>query len=278
MFGKIIEAVQKQILAKKNLLAAKEAEKDQCVSNINKSEKNTASLNNTIEKLNAQIEQLASAIDALDTQIKTDNKEIGELEDNTKELSEDRSQANADYMKEMEENKAAIALLDQAKSVLADVYGGPVFLQQDPNKAQGSPDFEKYEQHKGGSKVLVMIDTIIADTKSEMKVAQTAENASQTAYETQIKNNNDAITALKGGVAKQEKTMADKNEKKTAASNDLSNKEGELGDENTNNGNLHKECDFLLDNYKAITDAHQEEVDGLVEAKTILTNVISDLA
>jgi len=278
MFNKILEAVQKQILAKKNLLAAKEAEKDQCVENINFSEKHMASLNNSIDKLNAQIEQLTAAIEALDTQITLDNQEIASLESNTKELSADRSQANADYQKEMEENRAAIALLDQAKSVLADVFGGPVFLQQDPNKAQGSPEFEKYEQHKGGNKVLVMIDTIIGDTKSEMKVAQTAENASQKAYETQIKNNNDAITALKSGVSKQEKTMADKNDKKLTAVDDLDNKSQTLVDEDTNNKNLHSECDFLVDNYKSITDAHQEEVDGLVEAKTILSNVIADLA
>jgi len=278
MFAKILEAVQKQILAKKNLLADKEAQKDQCVENINTSEKNMASLNNSIDKLNAQIEQLSAAIDALEAQISLDNQEISDLETNTKELSADRSQANADYQKEMEENRAAIALLDQAKSVLADVYGGPVFLQQDPNKAQGSPEFEKYEQHKGGNKVLVMIDTIIADTKSEMKVSQTAENASQKAYETQIKNNNDCIKALKSGVSQQEKSMADKNDKKIVAETDLNTKSVELTDEETNNKNLHGECDFLVDNYKAITDAHQEEVDGLVEAKTILANVITDLA
>lgn len=278
MFAKILEAVQKQILAKKNLLADKEAQKDQCVENINNSEKNIASLNNAIAKLNAQIEQLTAAVEALDAQITLDNQEIAELKRNTRELSADRSQANADYQTEMEENRAAIALLDQAKSVLADVYGGPVFLQQDPNKAQGSPEFEKYEQHKGGNKVLVMIDTIIADTKSEMKVSQTAENASQKAYETQIKNNNDCVKALKSGVSTQEKTMADKNEKKLAAEGELDTQSSELVDEETNSKNLHGECDFLVDNYKAITDAHQEEVDGLVEAKTILANVIGDLA
>lgn len=271
MFQRILNAVDEQIKAKKDLLAAKAAEKDECVANINNSEKEMASLNNEIEKVNAKIEQLTADIAALEQRLKEDNEEVVAITENTKELSQERSEANAQYMKEMDENRAAVQLLEQAKGVLAEVFGDKAFLQQ-------APQFDRYEKNAGGAKVLAMIDTIVNDTKTEMKVAMTAENAAQKAYETQIKDNNDAVKSLKAGIAKAEKNKADKEGAKAEAEAHLQNKTDQLTDETTNNEQLHKECDFLLGNYKAITDAHQEEVDGLTEAKTILANVISDLA
>lgn len=270
-FQKILNAVGDQIKAKKKLLADKEAQKDTCVSDINKSDAALAAHANEIEKLEAKISQLTTEIQELEDMIKADKEEVEAITTSTKELSQERSEANAAYQKEMQENQAAVQLLEQAKGVLENFYGEKALIQQ-------APQFNEYNKNAGGNKVISMMDTIINDTKTEMKVATTSENAAQKAYETQVKNNNDAVKALKNGIATAEDTKAQKDKSKLENEAALTSENQANDHQKTTNKQLHDTCDFLLNNYKAITDAHQEEVDGLTQAKTILANVIADLA
>lgn len=280
-FQKILEAVGNQILAKKLLLATKEQEKDDCTRDINESDARIVGHKREKVRNESRIETLTLEIAALDKQIKEDKEEKAALEKSSQTLTEDRSQANAQYHVEMEENTAAVLLLAEAKDVMAEVFGGLVLVQKDdPSKAMadGAPAFEAaHEQHAGGKKVLAMLDTIISDVKGEMKVSTVGEEKGQKAYEQQMKTNNDAIDTLTEGIVIAVATKERKAGALFHEGKDLGLVETDLGTEEKINKAKHGECDFLMNNYSAITEAHQFELDGLISANQIIKNVIRDL-
>merc|ERR1719379_1506893 len=58
----------------------------------------------------------------------------------------------------------------------------------------GPARFTKYEQHAGGSRVLSMIEEVMADSKKTENDSIASEQDSQTAYENFMKDSNKAIT------------------------------------------------------------------------------------
>merc|ERR1719168_557312 len=73
----------------------------------------------------------------------------------------------------------------------------------------GPARFTKYEKHAGGSRVLRMIEEVMADSKKTENDAIASEQDSQTAYENFMKDSNKAITTytekivnMKGSLAK----------------------------------------------------------------------------
>jgi len=268
-FQKILNAVDEQIKAKKDLIQSITDKKDNCVANINTSKAELAKLTNEIENLEAKMDQLTTEIETLADNLAKERQNVKDITEQTTTLSQERSEANAQYQKEMSENQAAVQLLEQAKAVLQNFYGAKAFVQQ--------PQFNAHSKNAGGNKVISMMDQIINDTKTEMKVAQTTENEAQKAYEKQVKSNNDAVKAAKESIANMENEKANAEIALEETTQERKAKGEAKADEQTRKDQLHHECDFTTDNFDAIIAAHREEQEGLTSAKTIIQNVIADL-
>merc|ERR1719198_2635946 len=113
-----------------------------------------------------------------------------------------------------------------------------------------------------------MIEGIVGETKTLEADAIKAETDAQKAYETYVKDTNASI---------EEKTreITNKTGEKAEAEVDLTNAEEDRGTAlneqqqlKNEEADLHKSCDFLLDNFSTRQSALEQEMEGLYEAKS----------
>merc|ERR1719310_284417 len=115
-----------------------------------------------------------------------------------------------------------------------------------------------------------MLEGIISETKTMEADAIKAETDAQKAYESFVKDTNASIE-------QKSREITNKSEEKAAKEVDLTNTEEDKAaalneqQENENEkADLHKSCDFTLDNFDARQAALEQEMEGLAEAKSVL--------
>merc|ERR1719161_1542217 len=115
-----------------------------------------------------------------------------------------------------------------------------------------------------------MLEQIISETKTMEADAIKAETDAQKAYESFVKDTNASIE-------QKSREITNKSEEKAAKEVDLTNTEEDKAaalneqQENENKkADLHKSCDFTLDNFDARQAALDQEMEGLAEAKSVL--------
>merc|ERR1719324_1204548 len=111
------------------------------------------------------------------------------------------------------------------------------------------------------------------DSKALEAEAIAAEQDSQTAYENFMKESNDSITKLSEAIANLSAAEGKAEEDLTAAKLDLDSVNKELQGLTDEATTLHEDCDFLLKNFELRQAGRQNEIDGLAEAKAILSGM-----
>merc|ERR1719235_2582950 len=115
-----------------------------------------------------------------------------------------------------------------------------------------------------------MIEQIIGETKTMEADAIKAETDAQKAYETYVKDMNASIeektreiTNKTGEKAEAEVDLTAMQEARTTALNEQQELKNEEAD-------LHKSCDFLMQNFDVRQSALDQEMESLGEAKSVL--------
>merc|ERR1719316_511418 len=169
-------------------------------------------------------------------------------------------------MTQMVLNKA-LTTMKQVYALLQNGRGAPHMKLGGATPAK----FKKYEKNAGGSQVVKLLESIIADSKKAEADAIKAEQNAQTSYETFMLDSNKAIEkkseqimTLSGNKAKAEEDLNMAKKDLAATIKKLSN----LADEKDD---LHGSCDFIIKNFKTRQDARQAETDALNEAMAILS-------
>merc|ERR1719375_1084446 len=272
-FEKVIKEVDGMIADLKKEKADDIKMKDFCIEALHTNEVNTEMKKRDIEALEAKIADLKAHIDELTKAIAMLNSEVGEARIQLKRAGEDRELENKDFQQVIADQRETQKLLSQALNVLKGFYDKS-FVQA---KAKGKqpagppppPGFKEYKKSSGSGGVMGMLEQIIAETKTMEADAVKAETDAQKAYEAFVKDTNasveDKIRAITN--KSEEKATAEQDkvaeEELTSALNELQ----ELMDENAD---LHKSCDFTLDNFDARQAALDQEMDGLREAKSVM--------
>merc|ERR1719353_2172498 len=95
-----------------------------------------------------------------------------------------------------------------------------------------------------------------------------AETDAQKAYESFVKDTNASMEEKSRDITNKSEEKAEKEVDKTNAEED---KASALNEQQQNeNADLHKSCDFTLDNFDARQAALEQEMEGLAEAKSVL--------
>jgi len=166
--------------------------------------------------------------------------------------------------------------LEQAKAVLAPVFAESL-LSLSANtvsllQAQKPAGFADYET-SGGARVMKMMDMIIEDTKKNMAVLQTEENAAQKSYEKFHKDANDALDALASEITSLTHQTGDLEAEIATNDVDLKNTQHERDDSATALDAKKSTCKFLMDNFTIMQDAKKQEIEALNEAKAFLNGM-----
>merc|ERR1719198_1711809 len=141
----------------------------------------------------------------------------------------------------------------------------------DTDPGNGPARFGKMEKNAGGKKVIAMIEEVIAESKATEAEAIAGEQDSQQAYENFMTDSNDSIIAYTKAISNMSESLAKAKEDLVATKEALAANGVELEDLHGTEASLHKSCDYLLKNFEVRQAARLDEMDGLNEAKAILS-------
>jgi septal ring factor EnvC (AmiA/AmiB activator) len=260
------------------LLQDKEDEikqKDFCIEELNTNSRETELKNRDKEEEQAKIDSLTNEIETLTNEIDTLKAEIAAVQTSLKRAGEDREQENKDFQETVADQRATVKLLGKTLDVLKGFYnkkhkGASLLQREEPAGAAPPPGFKSYSKNSGSGGVMGMITQIINDAKKEEAEAIQAEKDAQSAYESFVKDSNDSISVKNDSIVDKSATRADKEGKLTNTKKDLENVNIELEELGNESADLHRACDFILDNFDVRQAAFDDEVEGLREAEASL--------
>jgi len=244
----------------------------------------------TVSKnLAGEIKQLLHGIKALDKSVA--------------EATEQRKKEHEEFQQSSSENQQALQLIAFAKNRLLKFYnpklhkppptrelseeervysnyGGELkksaFFIQTHMSTKGAPPpppetfgaYSTKSAESGG--VIAMIDMLSNDLKKDIQQAEHDEKDSQEEYEEVLSDSKKKRAADSKLITTKETAKAEADGVAQAASESLDSSKKELYLTNEYIANLHKSCDFLLENYDFRQAARSQEVSALKNAKAVL--------
>merc|ERR1719265_978270 len=292
-FTKVIAEIDKMIAQLKTQQKDEVEQRDWCIAELNK---NNLTMEATYDKQAALMQKIAdleSTIEQLTKDIEAKTQQIADMQTEMKRASEDREAENADFQQTAMDQRMTQMILTKALDRMKQVYSllqhrarahlhavqqheapGAPHIQTsatDTDPGNGPARFTKYEKNAGGGKVVAMIEGVINDSKALEADAIAAEQDAQTAYENFMKESNDSITKLSEAIANLSAAKGKAEEDLSMAKSDLDSTNKELEGLHQTQTDLHGSCDYLLKNFEVRQAARQNELDGLAEAKAILS-------
>jgi len=297
-FSKVIALIDNLVTVLAEEQKEDNSHKAYCEKELDTSDDTKGGHQRRIEGLTHEQDEAKTVSKNLAGEIKLLTNGIAQLDKSVAEATEQRKNEHEEFTKTAAENQQALQLIEFAKNRLNKFYnpklhkapparelseeervysnyGGQVdaFIQLHSFAAPPPPPetfgaYSKKSSETGG--VIALIDMLANDLKKDSQQAANDEKTSQSDYEelmvdSQKKRAADAklITTKEGAKAEADGVA------ETAAENLASSKK-ELYLTNEYISNLHKSCDFLLENYEFRQAARSQEVDALKNAKATL--------
>lgn len=220
-----------------------------------------------VDKLQIKLDDVAS--DASDTKGKIEAAEKGlstETEDHKKELK--------DFASTMADQKASQMVLKKALAKLKEFYETKPALVQ--TKATQTPvgvpaGFSDYKTSSKGLSVLQLLQDVIMDTQAMEQETNRAKVDAVEDYKKLVDATNKDLAALQKTLDNLHMIKAQTKSDFLAAKKSLKGDEKELADLAAEKADLHESCDFLTKNFELRQSARTEELDGLQQAKAVLS-------
>jgi len=249
-------------------------------------------------QVEAEISEATDAVAALADEIATLEQDIKDLDKLVAQATETRKEEHEDFTEATQLNEAAVGLVEKAKNRLQKFYN-PTLYKAPPKtemnmeekiidagtfvqiKAHDEEDSDVtppdtafsslYQKSEKSAGVIGLMDMMVKEIETDMKDAAYEEKTSQSDYaklmsdseETRAANSKGIVTKAASKATLEGKLEAAK-EAHTAVSTDLDLIAATLGD-------LHMQCDFLLQNYDLRKEARTNEIESLKNAKAILS-------
>jgi len=284
-FTKVIAEIDKMTAELKKQQQDEVEKRDWCIKELNQNELTREAKYDEQANQLQKIDDLKSAIETLTKDIAAHTQEIADMQTEMKRASEDREGENGDFQQTAEEQRMTQMILTKALDRMKQVYAlmqiklhapGAPHIQTsgtDTDPGNGPAAFKKGGKNAGGGKVVAMIEGIITDSKKLEAEAIAAEQDSQTAYENFMKESNDSITKLSEAINNMSANKAKAEEDLSMTKTDLDQTNKELSGLHDTETDLHHDCDYPLKNFEVRQTARQGELDGLAEAKGILSGM-----
>jgi len=235
-------------------------------------------------------------------------KEIKDLDKAVAEATETRKEEHAEFLTFQTENNAAVQLIDKAKNALNKFYR-PNLYKEAPKRelteeekilaASGRSDmiatvapevfaqvrskddvapppppatWDAYQKKDGKSNgVMALMDMLMKELQDGITEAEHEEETAQKDYERLMSDSQasrakmvEGITAKEAAKAELDSNIVATKDKKASQETDLANVKQYLVE-------LHAQCDFIVENYDMRKAARENEVEGLKNAKSVLS-------
>merc|ERR1719261_259696 len=273
-FAKVSEDIDGMIADLKKEKESDVKMKDFCIEALHKNEVAIEMKARDLEQLDAKISTLTAEIESLAKSIAALEAEIAEMQVQLKRAGEDRELENQDFQSVVADQRATQQLLEKSLGVLKGFYD-KALVQTSASATQPAgppppPGFKKYEKSSGAGGVMGMLEQIISETKTMEADAIKAETDAQKAYESFVKDTNASMEEKSREITNQSEEKAAKEVDKTNAEEDKVAALNEQQQNENEKADLHKSCDFTLENFDARQTALEQEMEGLEEAEAVL--------
>jgi hypothetical protein len=132
--------------------------------------------------------------------------------------------------------------------------------------------FGAYQKKEGKSNgVIALMDMMIKDLKTDHTEAKHAEETAQKDYETLMATSQESREKMAACITSKESSSAQWGEKIENAKTDQASTTTGLAKLNELIAGLHAECDFLIANFDTRKEARTNEIEGLKNAKAVLS-------
>jgi hypothetical protein len=253
------------------------AHRDFCVKEFNTNQQETERKERNKADVFSSIDDLTQTIKTLNDQLATLKSDMSEMSTNMKRAGEDREMENVEFQKAVSEQRASIRLMNAALDILKGFYqDNEASLLQVKKQAPGAmpddaPGFGAYKKNENSGGVMKMLGAIIADAKQMEADTIRAEEDSQKAYETMVKDTNENLGIKSEESVNLNQELAEAKRDLNQANTDKENTLLLLEQLSNRNAELHKSCDFIMDNFDIRQEARKEEINALRQAKSILS-------
>mmetsp|Transcript_103245 Transcript_103245/g.298672 ORF Transcript_103245/g.298672 Transcript_103245/m.298672 type:complete len:712 (+) Transcript_103245:73-2208(+) len=287
-FTKVKAEIDKMVAALTKQQSDEVAHRDWCIKETNENNRSTEAGYDKQESLETKMANLEQELKENAAKTEETKAAMAEMQKQMKRASEIREAENSDYQLTVGDHQMTQVILKKAIDRMKQVYA---LVQQDGDDQPGAPHiqtsgnhtdpgngparFTEYEQHAGGSRVVSMLEKVLADSQKMEDEAHASEQDSQSAYESFMKDSNKSIkqggatlVSLAQAKAAAEASLSMAKEDHKATMTELEGLNSALGD-------LRQSCNFLLKNFGARQEARQAEMDALREAKAILSGMSS---
>jgi len=254
--------------------------RDWCIDELNKNNRSTEEGYDKKTSLTTKIADLTKTIEYLAKEIAETQAMVAEMQEQMKRAGEVREAENADFQQTMVDQRLTQQILAKALARMKEVYAflsqpGAAHTQTSATHTDPGNGPAKFKDNAslnaGGSRVVSMIEEVIADSKKTEDTAMSTEEDSQTAYEQFMQESNKGISASAEKLNNMIGAKATATEEKVMAESDFKSNMGQLEGLNAVNGDLHRSCDYVLGSFDARQAARAAEIDALKEAKAILS-------
>lgn len=287
-FSKVIKMIDDMVALLKQEQADDDSKKEYCNGMLDKTADKVKHLETTVSNLEMTIQDHAGEIETLEKDLKVLEASLAELDKLVTEATEQRKAEHDEFVGLMSENSAAKKLLQYAKGRLNEFYAakkkapqesadGMALLQKSSGRRiMQQPEAPKtwegdYKKSEGSAGVLQMLDLLIRDLDKEMAVAKTDEDHAQKDYEDILQRSARKRAQNVKEIGLKQNAKANREVSKTDAEGQLNADTEQLQMTRLYEGQLHGECDWLLQNHDLRRTARADEIDGLKDAKAVLS-------
>jgi len=208
--------------------------------------------------------------DARDT-VKDLKADVVEMKKQQKVSAQNRESENAEFQKNVQEQRQTQVILKKAMSVLGEFYNKKQAALIQAREIPKEPEtFRSYKRSSASTGVMSMLRTLIADAVEMEKESVAAERESQSDYEEfgketakDLQSRAKALATKAEEVAKAEQEALETRESKEKLEDQV---EKLANTEIT----LHDTCDFTLQNFDSRQKARTSEIEALQQAKSYL--------
>jgi predicted nucleic acid-binding Zn-ribbon protein len=296
-----------EVLTKENKDDA--AQKDFCVAELDKTEREKESVDDKMAQITATLEETGGEIEELEASIKELQDGVAALDKDVAEATAQRKKEHEDYGVNLQMNELAIEIIGKAKNRLQKFYnpslykappkkemtmeekliaqGGSALMQTEaefdasfvqirshsqvaPPEAPETFSGDAPKKNEKSGGVMALMDMIIGELKTTVTEAKMTEKYAQKDY---VDLMNDAQEKR----AADSKTMVDETSMKAELEAALTEaKENQMltmeqqGNVMKTISELHGTCDFILKNFELRLNARTAEIEGLKTAKAVL--------
>jgi predicted nucleic acid-binding Zn-ribbon protein len=281
-----------------------ETHKTYCEGEFDTSEDEEKALTQKIASLTSNIDSMKSEIASLSEKIAALTADNADLDKSVADATANRKQENAEFQQHVQLNEAAVGLIFKAKNRLQKFYNPDQHVAAEPaapTEEELSHSFKvsflqlkKISIHNANEKVemgaapetfegpyqaksqksnsvMALMDKLSNELKAEIQEAQLTEKTATKDYEELLADAQESKSANTQGIVDKSKSKADLETSLEETKNQHIVSSDQLQSVKNYIGDLHQSCDFVLQNFEVRREARTSEVEGLKNAKAVLS-------